>query len=309
MDTPVELGVKFRTDTGGDVLGIRFFKWLADTGLHTGSLWTSDGKLLATGTFINESASGWQQLKFTSPVTISPFTTYIASYHTSSGFTFVPYFFQDHGFDSGVLHALQSGVDGPNGVFIYGAGGAFPNQSFESSSYFVDIAFTQNSTTGARVATIFDSAAPNNSRYYPDTPVELGVKFRSDAPGKVTAIRFYKGNDDTGKHTGSLWSAKGDLLATGTFTNESSSGWQTLTFATPVGIAAGTTYIASYHTEVGFIDTQFAFGNSGVDNGPLHLLQSGVDGPNSVFKYGPGGVFPTDTYRDSNYWVDVVLSY
>ncbi len=309
MDTnPVELGVKFRTDAGGDVLGIRFWKSVADTALHTGSLWTSDGKLLATGTFANESASGWQQLNFTSPVTISPFTTYIASYHTSSGFMLARSFFQGQGYDNGVLHALQSGVDGPNGVYVYGAGGAFPNQSYSSSSYFVDIAFAPSSTAGHRLATIFGASAPN-SDLYRDDPVELGIKFRSDTSGNVTGVRFYKGTGDTSTHTGSLWTSKGQLLATGTFTGESASGWQTLTFATPVGIAANTTYIASYHTGVGFIDTQLAFVNSGVDNGPLHLLKSGVDGPNSVFRYGPGGVFPTDTYLASNYWVDVVFSY
>ena len=33
----------------------------------------------------------------------------------------------------------------------------------------------------------------------------------------------------------------------------------------------------------------------------------GVDGPNGVYRYGAGGVFPTDTYQSTNYWVDVVF--
>ena len=35
--------------------------------------------------------------------------------------------------------------------------------------------------------------------------MELGVKFRVDVPGTVTAIKFYKGAADVGPHTGSLW--------------------------------------------------------------------------------------------------------
>ena len=41
------------------------------------------------------------------------------------------------------------------------------------------------------------------------------------------------------------------LLATATFTNETASGWQQVNFSTPITIAAGTTYVASYHTNVG----------------------------------------------------------
>ena len=39
----------------------------------------------------------------------------------------------------------------------------------------------------------------------------------------------------------------GTQLATGTFTNETASGWQTLLFANPVQITANTVYVASYY--------------------------------------------------------------
>ena len=74
---------------------------------------------------------------------------------------------------------------------------------------------------------------------------ELGVKFQSSVPGWVAGVRFYKGAGNTGTHTGSLWTASGTLLATGTFTNETASGWQTLTFANPVQISANTTYVVA----------------------------------------------------------------
>ncbi len=44
----------------GTVTGIRFYKAAANTGTHVGSLWERSGKLLAQGTFTNETASGWQ---------------------------------------------------------------------------------------------------------------------------------------------------------------------------------------------------------------------------------------------------------
>ena len=65
-------------------------------------------------------------------------------------------------------------------------------------------------------------------------------------------MRFYKEPDDTGAHTGSLWSSTGQLLASGTFSGETASGWQELDFSSPVAVTAGTTYVASYHTSTGF---------------------------------------------------------
>ena len=54
----VELGVKFRSDTGGYVKSVRFYKGATNTGVHIGNLWTSTGTRLATATFTDETASG-----------------------------------------------------------------------------------------------------------------------------------------------------------------------------------------------------------------------------------------------------------
>jgi hypothetical protein len=152
------------------------------------------------------------------------------------------------------------------------------------------------------------TTVPSNPDENDNSAVELGVKFRTDVAGYITGVRFYKGSTNTGTHIGSLWSRTGQLLAQATFTNETASGWQQVTFSQPVAIAANTTYVASYHTNTGYYaETDNFFTNSGVDNPPLHLLQDGVDGSNGVYLYGAGG-FPTQGYEASNYWVDVVFS-
>jgi hypothetical protein len=126
------------------------------------------------------------------------------------------------------------------------------------------------------------------------------VKFRSDVAGSVSAIRFYKGSRNTGTHTGSLWTATGALLATGTFSGESASGWQQLTFSAPVPIDANTTYVASYYAPTG----HYAFGVSTPASGPLRVLNNGANG---VYHYGASG-FPNTSGAAANYWVDVVFS-
>jgi hypothetical protein len=140
------------------------------------------------------------------------------------------------------------------------------------------------------------------------SPVEVGVKFRSQTAGRITAIRFYKGSSNTGTHTGHLWTRAGQLLASVTFTNETASGWQQAQLSTPVEIAANTTYIASYHAPNGNYATNLdGFAAAGVDNPPLRALRDNEDGGNGLYGYGPSGTFPNGTYRSENYWVDVVL--
>ena len=45
----IELGVKFTANTSGYITGVEFYKAAANTGVHTGSLWSLDRQLLATG--------------------------------------------------------------------------------------------------------------------------------------------------------------------------------------------------------------------------------------------------------------------
>jgi hypothetical protein len=168
----------------------------------------------------------------------------------------------------------------------------------------VDRVIAQSSSCPCSIWT--PTATPANPALTDGQPIEVGLKFRSDIDGFVTAVRFYKGAANTGTHVGHLWSASGVLLAEATFTNESASGWQEVVLASPVAITANTTYVASYHADSGF----FAFDNgffsaSGVDRAPLHALQAGVDRANGVFLYGASG-FPT-AGSANNYWVDVVL--
>jgi beta-lactam-binding protein with PASTA domain len=107
---------------------------------------------------------------------------------------------------------------------------------------------------------------------------------------------------------GRLWTNTGTLLATATFTNETASGWQQVAFSTPVAVTANTTYVASYHTNVGnyAVNVNY-FATTGIDNAPLHALATGVSGGNGVFIYG-ASAFPTQTFNASNYWVDVVFT-
>jgi len=137
--------------------------------------------------------------------------------------------------------------------------------------------------------------------------VELGLKFRSGVNGFVTGVRFYKSTNNTGTHIGNLWTSTGTRLATATFAGETPSGWQQVLFDEPVPVTANTTYVVSYHTNVGHYAASGGYLSSmGVDAPPLQAPTSAAAGGNGLFLYGPTA-FPTQTFNATNYWVDVVF--
>jgi hypothetical protein len=136
-----ELGVKFRTTTAGTITGIRFYKGPGNTGTHVGTLWSKAGVELAKVTFTGETASGWQQATFTTPVTVTANTTYVASYNAPNGHYSVNESYFSAAVTNGPLTALKNGTDGVNGVYRYGTR-AFPSTGYKSSNYWVDVLFT-----------------------------------------------------------------------------------------------------------------------------------------------------------------------
>ena len=136
----VELGLKFKTDVPGVVKGARFYRGTTSTGPYTATLWSSNGGVLAQKQYpIN--GYGWQEVTFDSPVPVSADATYTISYHTNHGYAADQGYFASGGVDRGPLHALASGIDGPNGVYKYTAGPGFPDQGFNSTNYWTDVLF------------------------------------------------------------------------------------------------------------------------------------------------------------------------
>ena len=143
---PYELGVKFTADFDGTITGIRFYKSAANIGTHVGNLWSAAGSLLGSGTFTTESASGWQEMDFTTPVAITANTVYVVSYSTTTGhYSFDSNYFATTGVDNPPLHALQNGVSGGDGVLAT-APGVFPSSTFSSANYWVDVVYVPTST-------------------------------------------------------------------------------------------------------------------------------------------------------------------
>lgn len=143
----VELGVRFSADIDGFVTGVRFAKPVENTGSHVGRLWGVNGTLLAEVAFANETAEGWQEATFDQPVAVTAGTTYIASYYTPTGnYLSTESYFTGRDFFSRPLRTATLSVpaqqDAGAGVYRYGTGGGFPDQTWHHSNYWVSPIFT-----------------------------------------------------------------------------------------------------------------------------------------------------------------------
>jgi hypothetical protein len=130
---------------------------------------------------------------------------------------------------------------------------------------------------------------------------EMGVKVQALSSLQLTAIRFWKDAGETGTHTGRVWNSSGQVIASTTFTGESASGWQQQSLGTPLTLQPGQVYTVSVGLNAFFVTTQLGL-QTQITSG---ALQSVADGKNGVFG-SSAGVFPTSTYRSSNYFVDLV---
>ncbi|MEV8633545.1 DUF4082 domain-containing protein [Streptosporangium sp. NPDC051023] len=297
----VVVGTKFRAATTGTIRGVRFYKGVQNTGTHVGSLWTTGGQLLASVTFSNESAVGWQEAYFNSPVSVSAGTTYVVSYKTVTGhFSYTLQYFNSQ-YANYPLFALADGDDGGNGVYAYSSANTFPSNTYQATNYWTDVVFAPSSSVWDDTATpaVLSPPAPE--------AVVLGMKFRATTDGMARGVRFYKGTGNTGTHVGSLWTTGGQLLASVTFSGESASGWQQAYFNSPVPVSAGTTYVVSYHTTTGHFSYTLPYFVGQQVNYPLIALADGADGGNGVYAYSSTNVFPSNTYQSANYWVDVLF--
>lgn len=404
-DAAVTLGLRFTPSTTGFITGVRFFKSSANTGAHTGTLWSAQAQRLATVSFTNETASGWQTATFATPVAVTAGTSYVVSYSTAVGrYSAAEWFWAAAGRAAAPLKV--AGGFGATPAGVYSTNGGFPSDSYRSGNYYVDavfstvdatpltasaqaplpesssvspstsvsavfskpvtastVAFTVKTAAGTAVAgstgyvaatrtatftpasplaadTAYtatlsgtasggsaltsggswsfrtqrpdavvgscpcslynDSAVPGIAEVAETTPVTLGVRFSPTVAGRITAIRFYKSAGNTGTHVGTLSDASGVELARGTFSGESTRGWQTLTLATPVTVAAGADYTVAYTSPTGrYSATVNGFGGGGTRGPLITAADSGA--------YSYSGGF-AGSRSSTSYLVDVVFS-
>lgn len=139
-------GVKIHSDSTGYVQAIRFYKSITSTSnSHKVSIWTTGGVQLGTGAGSNESDSGWQEIRLSSPVEITAGTDYVISYYAPDNTHVYSVSGMTSAADNAILHASASGS-------TYSSGDTFPSSTTvtdAATNFWIDPVFTHGSSYNA----------------------------------------------------------------------------------------------------------------------------------------------------------------
>ena len=115
----------------------------------------------------------------------------MASYHAPRGnYAVTDPQFLAAGVDNPPLHALRDGVDGGNGLYAYGPSGTFPNGTWQSEGYWVDVVFDTDSGPDTTAPTVTGRLpAPDAQGVAPASNVSVSFSEAME-PASITTTTF-----------------------------------------------------------------------------------------------------------------------
>jgi len=141
-----------------------------------------------------------------------------------------------------------------------------------------------------------------------DQAVTVGLVFRSKVEGFITHVRVYKSTAaDNSTYALSIWTATGEQLTTQTYQAAGPAGWKRVALEQPVRIEPNVNYLASVFLPLGKYGSRANMFTADRVRGNLTAPASARAGGNNRYKYAPDQSFPTATYRNTSYYVDVVF--
>lgn len=133
----VELGVRFSSSTSGWITAVRYYRASEALSSSRGTIWSSDGSILARADFPKASGIGWQTTQLANPVKIESGRTYVASYFAPNG---------RYAADISSLSAAKPkqtfGLTATAGVYSYGS--SMPASIWKDSNYYADLVFSKS---------------------------------------------------------------------------------------------------------------------------------------------------------------------
>ena len=214
----VELGTQFTPTVAGNATGIRYYKVKGASGSHTGTLWTRSGQKLASVTFSNETASGWQTAQFASPVALVAGQSYVVSYH-------VPRAGRYGATEFSAAAPVGAGVTAKSaGVYSYGTTVTFPTSTWNASQYWVDVEYAASGSASSSATATATPTADASASATPTAPETSEVPVTSSPSATQTAS-----------------TSSTPTAATSSTASSGSSGTATFPTRTSVGLPSGWT--------------------------------------------------------------------
>ena len=131
-----------------------------------------------------------------------------------------------HGVPATISYLWQSSADGTTWTNLAATASSLTLDSslvgkrVRANAAYTDLLGTTETATSAATAPVAAERRPHEPLHHPDARStelhrrarvdwEIGMRFTSDNPGLIQAIRYYKSPSETGTHVGHIWSSTG----------------------------------------------------------------------------------------------------
>jgi hypothetical protein len=152
------------------------------------------------------------------------------------------------------------------------------------------------------------TAAEKPAAVESDQPLTVGLVFRSKVEGFISHVRVYKSSStDEGTYVLGIYTSTGEPLTTQNYRATGAAGWRRVALDQPVRIESNVNYLATVWLPVGKYGSRTYMFTADRVRGNLTAPASARSGGNNRYVYGAAPAFPTSTYRNSSYYVDVVF--
>ncbi|HEX6257853.1 MAG TPA: DUF4082 domain-containing protein [Candidatus Saccharimonadales bacterium] len=144
---PVTVGMRWNTSTAGNVAGVRIYRasgvYPTGTTPLTVGLWDTSGNLLASRSLLpGNQQSGWINVAFSSPVSVSANTDYVVGYYSPNGREEYTNDVFDSAVTNGSLTAPADTVGARNGVYSANSTMSYPSTASPNNTWYgVDVNF------------------------------------------------------------------------------------------------------------------------------------------------------------------------
>lgn len=152
-------------------------------------------------------------------------------------------------------------------------------------------------------------ATPNAN----DGASTLGTVFTVAVAGTIDGCRWFAPTSAPSGTVQALlyrWDSDvaGTLLAQTNFGVISTGTWNTVNYAVPIAVVPGQRYVTCIFTENQYAFTNFVFTSGPIVNGNLTAIQDIPSAHNGKFIQNATPAYPTGTFRESNYFADVLFT-
>ena len=115
-----------------------------------------------------------------------------------------------------MLHALQNGVSGGNGVYAYSATSTFPSSTFQAANYWVDVVFSMGSPGPDTTPPTVTITTPTSAATYSTSATSLNLGGTASDNVGVTQVSWSNDRGGSGVASGTTsWSVTGIALQSG----------------------------------------------------------------------------------------------